>query len=545
MGKWGLDTQNEEEQFLTWIKKRLGQEMPVYYLNIVLHHAESVHPTMTRVPVLPIHDMVHCLWEAGPENFKVSLLGSYTSAGRMDFIRHVMSLPEFQSNPLLQEQPDLTHVLPLMLHYDGAGMFRNQEQNIWSWSTVFSDKSDALDSQILLCSLPEGLMYTKAVKRAVHQEIARFCAWTLQCLHSGIHPSVGMYGEPLDAYRRGKAGRAITDERWRGFLFGVNADAKARVQIHGFQRYYRCNFVCEACLASALSQQCNPLLYHGDYSLEAPWRLTILSMENYLAIESTPSPYTRIPGFTISLAFRDLMHTLFLGFARDIIGSCIAEFRDYDLLPAGDTLQDQLRQLWLDARAWAKSMKVALAKPIFTDANTGLDNPNNYPALGSAFKAATIKTLLYWVSHFACTHAHAVVNQERYDLIQVLTFNITVFLKTLDSEPLLMSQQAADRAYRAGYAALIAYRSLHDLCARLGINRFLLRPKCHYFCHILDDMKRCLLSPRLAQVFSEESFMGVIVRVGRKCHGATATHRLMQRYLMHLQLRWRKAAGID
>ena len=114
-----------------------------------------------------------------------------------------------------------------------------------------------------------------------------------------------------------------------------------------------------------------------------------------------------MPGFDVRLCFFDPMHTIFLGTARDLIPSCIGHwFRSGQLRSfLGDgVLAHQLRVLSARAKAACPS---AGSFKAFTPANTGLDKPSEYPELGSAFKASTVKALIWFFASMAAQIADA------------------------------------------------------------------------------------------------------------------------------------------
>ena len=46
-------------------------------------------------------------------------------------------------------------------------------------------------------------------------------------------------------------------------------------------------------------------------------------------------------------------------------------------------------------------------------------------------------------------------------------------------------------------------------------------------------------NPRWLQCDLEESYLGVLKRIGKSCHGSTASRRLLERYLLGLGVRLR------
>eukprot|EP00969_Alexandrium_andersonii_P370565 15477553-Alexandrium_andersonii.AAC.1 len=69
-----------------------------------------------------------------------------------------------------------------------------------------------------------------------------------------------------------------------------------------------------------------------------------------------------------------------------------------------------------------------------------------------------------------------------------------------------------------------------------------MRPKTHYLEHHADAVALTRLNPLHAQTWREEGLMGVNKRAGPKTHGANCVLRLLQRYVIGLQMRWRDRA---
>ena len=69
---------------------------------------------------------------------------------------------------------------------------------------------------------------------------------------------------------------------------------------------------------------------------------------------------------------------------------------------------------------------------------------------------------------------------------------------------------------------------------------FKFRPKHHCLVHLALDIIKNQVNPRVYHVFNDESFLGKLKLVARKCHGASMTKRVLQRYVISLVmfLRW-------
>ena len=68
---------------------------------------------------------------------------------------------------------------------------------------------------------------------------------------------------------------------------------------------------------------------------------------------------------------------------------------------------------------------------------------------------------------------------------------------------------------------------------------WLVLPKHHYVCHVVDDLSN-RLNPRLFANFLDEDFLGKIKKLGRKTNSKTASLRILQRYLVYVSHRWKR-----
>lgn len=77
-------------------------------------------------------------------------------------------------------------------------------------------------------------------------------------------------------------------------------------------------------------------MQYEDYRLDQPRHLTRISDEVYRATCSTLSPYAKIPGWRLENCLHDILHVVFLGVAKDLIPSILAEWLEKRMLGPGD-----------------------------------------------------------------------------------------------------------------------------------------------------------------------------------------------------------------
>ena len=88
----------------------------------------------------------------------------------------------------------------------------------------------------------------------------------------------------------------------------------------------------------------DPMLSYRDFRPDRARHLTVVDDRTYRRTCSEISPWSVIPGWKLPTALHDIMHVVFLGTARDLKPSLLAEFVDHGCL--GDdatTLNYRLR----------------------------------------------------------------------------------------------------------------------------------------------------------------------------------------------------------
>lgn len=99
-----------------------------------------------------------------PCQFGLSMLGHHTPAAIKEFWKHLQrfSPAEVKDHPALQNCK-LSNMIPLLIHFDGAEMYKNSEYNIWSFSSALSSllDVDCLQTQFMCCIIPQCAMEHK------------------------------------------------------------------------------------------------------------------------------------------------------------------------------------------------------------------------------------------------------------------------------------------------------------------------------------------------------------------------------------------------
>ena len=155
------------------------------------------------------------------------------------------------------------------------------------------------------------------------------------------------------------------------------------------------------------------------------------------------------------------------------------------------------------------------------------------------WKASSCKRLLPWVAE----KLQAYQGHGREGFLAALGgWGLVEFVSVLDASPRHMSEAAMEAAARGADAYLGALQELSHAAAAQGLKVWKVRPKVHYFMHLVARMRMHRRNPRFDSVWNNEDFVGRIGRIIRKAHARRACSRLMERYLLLLGHRRHKAA---
>ena len=257
-----------------------------------------------------------------------------------------------------------------------------------------------------------------------------------------------------------------------------------------------------------------------------------LTHSDYMATEPRPSPWHIVPGWNLLACFRDWMHIVYLGTAKDLVASCCKLLLVSRIL-GNAAPNEQLRSLSHEMYQTCAQAGLRLRRRQLTVANLGLDKPQ-FAELGAMWKAAQVKGLLYF---FAVKMRQVARKVQEGQVVAVCMWSLVRAINIFDGGSLFLSAEDAQKACELIYIHLQSWQLLALRLENLRI--FRIRPKHHYLQHLADDLRNSRLNPRCMQCMDDESFLGRVKRMASKCHAASVSVRCLQRYILHLSMRWK------
>lgn len=318
---------------------------------------------------------------------------------------------------------------------------------------------------------------------------------------------------------------------------------------HRLTRYYRCNQICDFCACTSTKGQ--EVLSWGNLSLAAPWRRTVDFSD-----ANDKSPWTQIDGFEKKFRLLDLLHLVHLGTLRDLTASVIVDSLEDGSLPAWLGIETRgpqdydvvLRAFSTHAHLWCRDNNLELGMGTLSMARLGRPKAYNWPMaiLDSRIKAARTRALFSLLTFLMCRLVGSATlrskdSQWQAKLRAVCCWSLDTALSiwTL-GDRVKMSKREAEHSVWLSRLHAVTYQSL---AARALLQRRLLykiRPKTHYFQHMLDHVSETHLSPMFLATFGDEDYMHKIRNIARACHGATFHRQWAKRYALKRALQWQE-----
>ena len=195
------------------------------------------------------------------------------------------------------------------------------------------------------------------------------------------------------------------------------------------------------------------------------------------------------------------------------------------------------------AQVWARDQSLDLYVGTLTMQRLGRSHRRwPYPELDSRIKAARCRTLFAFITWLMSRLASSPLPPEQklnarvraiccWTLDTALSvFNRTRHVKML--KHVVKETTWLCRLHSASYQWL-AVQSLSQ--KRL---LFKVRPKTHYFSHMVDHHQQSCLCLIHLSTFGDEDFMGKCRRIAQSCHGKTYMHSWAKRYVLKRALQW-------
>ena len=488
------------------------------------------------MPAFAVHELLATVHAAGAVNFTKHFLGDNGNIGLCRFWANAVKYRWGREHPAVLNG-GCERLLPVTVHIDGFEVYASTEYYAWTISCVLVG-GDVFDVKLPILLLERWQARSKRVMREV---MSRVCAYLAHCFHwasKGIGPHVGFYGHPFKkgSYSADLAGNSLAGG-WRMCFIGQRGDMKARAETHQFKRKYDSTLVCESCDAVQWKSVHTDLTnLFTDFTALAPHLGTKIDHETYVRTNpASLSPWVQIEGSRLELWFFDAAHIDLLGIGKDLGGSTIIEFLEEGSLGHGEK-DELLQHLQDECKEWCKANSITPYVGKLTMAALGRGKSSKeYPEFPSCMKAANTKIFNAFLAKKASDFDWGTPHTQ---LRRTCLWAYNEWHYVLDGADLILTDDQAAAAYRAGSLFLLAYGALASEAVANEMYLWKLRPKHHYFQHMVEFAAQYKMNPRKLQCLADEDYLGKIKRVCKQLHKSNVCLRYLQRAIQFLSLRW-------
>lgn len=431
--------------------------------------------------------------------------------------------PKYYKNVFFEQANDMTKVIPLLVHGDGAQHAEHDSLFAISFRSLLTALS-VKDSQFLCAGI------CKSSKTAdTLPEIWRHLCWSFGAMAAGTHPLKDADGKPFQpgTYRHSVAGSPLTKQGFRAVVWVLAGDMEYFQNELGLP-HHACNEPCAWC-------ECNKSdIPWNDFRDRAAWRSRIRTAQQHLEDPITDHCVMEIPGVNFFSLHLDVLHVLDLGVTSHAVGNLLWELCVDSLEGNRPEALTQLNKLIVECY---DKLSVPKGKrfPTLTYQHFNA-SANTYPVL-KHLKGRRIREFvpvaLLLSERFRGDGREG--RDHRYAMFQ----SLDLLYNIIDKPQLDMSRKDHDLFSDAVNRFLLHYSVLAKLAVQAKRFRYSLVPKHHYLAHLPEQAK--FLAPRASWTYPSESFMGNVAALAQSCLRGTpswaVSQTLMLKYRMGAHLR--------
>ena len=109
-----------------------------YFVPFDIFVADYKDPQSVLVPIILPHEIFAAVYNAGPEQWRRSMIGENDTEGVMEWWENAMQTPWGATHPALADAEHLDTCVPFVLHEDGAESFTEKEAHIFRSCQCFA-----------------------------------------------------------------------------------------------------------------------------------------------------------------------------------------------------------------------------------------------------------------------------------------------------------------------------------------------------------------------------------------------------------------------
>ncbi len=534
------NAKNAERDLHRWVRRQTWGHMlpePFEFKLLVTGHAGIGAKEVDHAVLLP-HEVFGSIFAFAPELFERLFTGG--AANLEEYWRRSADTAWYRAHPVVKSTPDPRQRVPIGLHGDDVGTHGSGKLLVLTWGSV-AVRLKTLDTRIVFCNVNTKDLIADVTLNA----ILAVLTWSVNTLSTGEYPSEDHNGKAFSASHHPSrfklAGRPLA-----GGMVGAWSEQRGDWSYlklaYGLVNFWASACCCHLCMAGKAAEAGMHLF--TDFRRAAPLRHTRVTHEEHMASidKQYPSPLYSLIGFHIWRVWVDVMHTLDLGILQYAIPSALWEIgSERKGRWAGATRRMRLYKAHAEYAAWIKARNLGFPARRFEESK--MHKQGLYPSwsLRNA-KAAQIRTMQHWVAE-VCAEEAAARPENEHALVRATMFASFSKLDWACRDAggggcgRFPSSVEAETIAQLAEDALVAHNWLSSEAIDAAKRLWKMVPKFHMLTHSCFDMAP-EANPRAVHCYPDEDMVGKVKKIATACHGATAPHRSLQRYIIVVALRW-------
>lgn len=231
------------------------------------------------------------------------------------------------------------------------------------------------------------------------------------------------------------------------------------------------------------------------------------------------------------------MHVFHQGIACVLVAALVCDSLERSIPDLTLKSMDQLlaSDVYVHYKSWCRSKghHATSCSFRFSTGRFGKETWATCPELGSVYKAAVVKSMIFWCAAYLREHQTAPNGRLRYLCMQ----QFATFQYLLDSNGPFFSRDMASKVVKAARDGLLLYQKLASLDRKRtdGRRTYKVIPKFHSFLELSIYVEESLRNPRFEHCYQDEDLMMEISRISSRTHPSTMELVTMRRYRALLQ----------
>jgi hypothetical protein len=209
----------------------------------------------------------------------------------------------------------------------------------------------------------------------------------------------------------------------------------------------------------------------------------------------------------------------------------------HSALPADSSLNDVLFDLQIRFKQWLSRNRLQCSCRRFTLASIHRDR-NSTAVCTFSCKAAQAPPLISWLYELSTEFAAAcpAADKDEAELVVACLWGLSTYVCVIKSGGCFFTDEEAELLDRCGHAYLFAYSALAAKQTNHALWHHI--PKHHHFHHLILDAVAEKMNPRFFHCFSDEDFIGQMLKVAKRGHANTVVEHTVSFWIVGAKQRF-------